>query len=349
MSGVTIHEVATRAGVSASTVSRAFTNPQLVRADTRDRVLQLARDLGYTPNRAARGLITGRTGNIGVVVPDLANPFFSAVLKGANARAREADQIVFLADTDEDPGVEEDLVRAMAKQVDGIVLCSSRMSGHQLHELMPSIPLVLLNRREDDRPAVLFDNVAGVRRLLAHLGALGHRRVAYLGGPRTSWSDRERRRGMRLAARREAVDLVELGPFEPTYEGGLRAADPAAATGATAVVAFNDLMALGVLNRLAARGVAVPGEVSVAGFDGIPTAGMGALPLTTVALPMVQAGRAAIDLLLERLADPDPDAGRLQRVLDVDLLVRSTTATPLAPPPTPPPNPPTADVQGGRP
>src|SRR5581483_1897223 len=116
-----IHDVAARAGVSVATVSRSLSTPQTVRDATRERVLRAAADLGYAPNRAARGLITGRTGNVGVIVPDLGNPYFHAVLKGAQARAREADYSVFVADGQEDAGEEEALINAMRKQVDGIV------------------------------------------------------------------------------------------------------------------------------------------------------------------------------------------------------------------------------------
>ncbi|WP_309233906.1 LacI family DNA-binding transcriptional regulator [Micromonospora sp. ATA51] len=122
----TIREVAREAGVSPSTVSRALSMPEMVNPTTRERVLRAAQRLGYAPNRAARGLITGRTGNIGLIVPDLANPFFPSVVKGVQARAREADYAVFLADTDEDPTAEVGLIRVLGKQVDGLILCSPR-------------------------------------------------------------------------------------------------------------------------------------------------------------------------------------------------------------------------------
>src|SRR5918992_3927021 len=160
---VTIHEVARRADVSVSTVSRAFTVPDMVNAETRRKVLRVAEDLGYQPNRAARGLVTGRTGNIGVVVPDVANPFFSAVLKGCAARAREARLVVFLADAAEDPRIEVEVVGAMAKQVDGIVLCSPREDTTQLERLAGVAPLVLVNSDAVGLPAVLMDSADGVR------------------------------------------------------------------------------------------------------------------------------------------------------------------------------------------
>ena len=329
---VTIHDVARRARVSVSTVSRAFTMPELVREATRTRVLAAASELGYRPNRAARGLITGRTGNLGVIVPDLGNPFFPAVLKGAQVRAREADYAVFLADTDENPRLEADLIRAMAKQVDGVVLCSSRLASGELAPLLGLTTLVLLNRRVPAVPAVVMDSADGMRQAVEQLAALGHRRVAFLSGPRNSWSNRERRRGLRAAARAGGVEVAELGPFAPRFEAGLQAADIALAAGVTAVLAFNDLMALGVLSRLADRGVAVPAEVSVVGFDDIPMAAMCAPPLTTVAMPMELSGRAAVELLLERLAEQAAGStanGRRQRVLSTQLIVRSSTAPPV--------------------
>ena len=325
---VTINQVAHRAGVSVSTVSRALAVPELVRASTRDRVLAVAEELGYQPNRAARGLVTGRTGNIGVVVPDVANPFFSAVLKGAHARAREAQQVVFLADAAEDPRVEAELVAAMGKQVDGIVLCSSRMSDEELERSAGTTPMVLVNRCRPGRPSVLLDAADGMRQAVEHLAALGHRRVVHLRGPELSWSAGERLRGLRAAAPACGVEVVELGPFPPTFEAGVPAADLVLASGATAVLAYNDLMALGVLNRLAVRGVVMPAEMSVVGFDGTQVSAMTTPALTTVATPTETAGRAAVELLLDLLAHPGQHSD-VVRTLPSQLVVRSTTVPPL--------------------
>lgn len=326
---VTIHDVAKAADVSASTVSRAFTMPDLLRADTRDRVLAAAQRLGYQPNRAARGLITGRTGNIGVIVPDLSNPVFPAVLKGAQARAREFGYSVFLADAEEDPALEEELIRAMAKQVDGVVLCSSRASSVVLAGIANDVTLVLINRRIKDVPAIIMDSAGGARQAVDHLAALGHRRVAYLNGPSSSWSNRERRRGLRAGGAANGLEIVELGPFPPMFEGGLMAADPGLAAAVTAVIAYNDLAALGVLSRLADRSVEVPGEMSVVGFDDIPMAQMSGPPLTTVTMPCERAGRLAIGVLAGRIGDSLRQQGETpRRVLPTSLIVRGSTAPP---------------------
>jgi DNA-binding LacI/PurR family transcriptional regulator len=324
---VTIQDVAREAGVSVSTVSRAFTAPEMVREETLHFVLQTAERLGYRPNRAARGLITGRTGNLGVIVPDLSNPFFPTVLKGVQSRAREADYAVFLADSDENAAEEVALVQAMAKQVDGVILCSSRMSATELERVVGSTSLVFVNRQCGDHPAVLMDASGGMRQAIDHLAALGHRRIAYLNGPRASWSNRERRRGLRRAAR-HGIEIVELGPFAPKFEGGPHAADLALAEGVTAIIAYNDLMALGVMSRLAHRGVSVPGQMSVVSFDDILMAGMATPPLTTVSMQNERAGRAAVDLLVNLLTVTGADAGDLRRDLECQLIVRASTAPP---------------------
>jgi LacI family transcriptional regulator len=323
---VTIRDVARQAQVSVATVSRALTSPDLERATTRERVLAVAADLGYQPNLAARGLITGKTGNIGIVVPDLNNPFFTGVLKGVQNQARMASHAVFVADSDEDPAAEEQLVRAMAKQVDGVILCSPGIDEQQVRELADATTLVLLNRRMRGVPAALMNSGSGMRQIIDHLVALGHHRIAFLNGPRTSWSNKERRRGLRVAVQRHDVDLVDMGPFPPRYEGGLQAADLAMAEKATAIVAYNDIMALGVLARLRDRGVRVPEDVSLTGFDDLMFGALCQPPLTTVAMPVVPAGRLAVDLLLDRLANRDAEVR--QDELDTQLIVRATTAPP---------------------
>jgi DNA-binding LacI/PurR family transcriptional regulator len=322
MSPVGIHDVAERAGVSVATVSRSYTAPHTVREVTRSRVLEVAATLGYRPNRAARGLITGVTGNIGVIVPDLGNPYFQGVLKGAQARAREADYAVFIADGQESAAEEETLIAAMSKQVDGIVLCSSRLAPATLAALEPAPAVVLLNRRVDGLSTVTVDSAGGIRQAIAHLGALGHERCAFLSGPRRSWSNQQRLRGLRGAD----AEIVTIGPVAPQFEGGVDAAEQVLASAVTAVLAYNDLVAAGVMSRLAQLRVEVPSDVSVVGFDDIPLAAMLTPALTTVAAPTARAGAAAVDALLSRL--DEPDAPSTVRRLPATLVVRGSTAAP---------------------
>lgn len=323
---VTIRDVAAAARVSVATVSRALSSPHLVNQVTRERVLAVATELGYRPSPAARSLITGRTANIGIVVPDLGNPFFTGVLKSVQARAREAGYAVLVGDSDEDPAAEEELVRMMAKQVDGVLLCSPGIKDGLITALAEHQPLTLLNRRVRGIGATLMDSAGGMRQIVGHLADLGHERCAYLNGPRNSWSNRERRRGLRAAARQRNVEIVELGPFPPRYDGGVQAADLAVAADVTAILAYNDVMALGVLARLRDLGIDVPGRLSVTGFDDLVFAAVCAPPLTTVAMPVQQAGRSAVDLLLGQLDHKDTATTQLD--LPTHLIVRATTAAP---------------------
>jgi DNA-binding LacI/PurR family transcriptional regulator len=326
---ITIHDVARRAKVSVTTVSRALSAPRLVRETTLERVLAAAKQLSYRPNPAARSLITGKTGNIGIIVPDLDNPFYPRVLRGVHARAHQAGYAVLLADGEEDPASEENLVHTMAKQVDGVIICAPFSSDAQLTRLASLTTLVLVNRRMAGIPAVLMDTARGMRQVIAHLVALGHHRCAYLSGPRRAWSNQERRRGLRIAIKAHGMELVELGPFEPKFEGGIQGTDLALNAGVTAILAFNDLMALGVLSRLRALNVQVPRDISVVGFDDVLYAAMCAPGLTTVSMPMESAGRAAVDLLLRQRAG-EPPTSELPDYpeLSTDLIVRSTTAAP---------------------
>jgi DNA-binding LacI/PurR family transcriptional regulator len=321
---VTIRDVARAAGVSASTVSRALSNPGMVDTATRERVTAMAEHLGYRPNRAARGLITGRTGNLGLILPDLANPFFPSIVKGIQQHAHESDYPVFVADTDEQPDAEIGLVRALAKQVDGIILCSPRMSTPDLREAAALTPLILLNRRAASIPAVTIDNAAGTAQIVDHLSALGHTRIGWVAGPRTSWSSKERVRGLRSACAADSVELVELGNFAPTFEGGQDSAEAVVLSSVTAVVGYNDLVALGLVGALRQRGIAVPTQLSVVGIDNIPTSTMVEPALTTLAVPKEESGRAAVDLLLTVMNDPERRTPTV-RVMPLELVVRRTT------------------------
>ncbi|WP_305787033.1 LacI family DNA-binding transcriptional regulator [Symbioplanes lichenis] len=320
---VTIKDVARLAGVSASSVCRALANPGGVRPDTREQVQRAVRELGYVPNRTARALSTGRTGNLGIVLPDLANPFFAGVVKAAQTRARALDHSVFLSDIDEDPAVETLLIRALLRQVDGFLLCSPRSSDEELRALHGKVPIVLLNRRLTPFPSVTLDAASGMTQALLHLHVLGHKRVAYVAGPRTSWANRERLRGLRSAAESRPIEVIEVGTAPPTVEGGAAMADVVLRTGVTAVLAFNDLTALGLLNRLRDRNFHVPEEISVIGFDGILLSSLVSPALTTIGVDMERIGQAGVDLLLETMADPaHPPA---HRKLPTQLIVRSST------------------------
>lgn len=324
----TLRELALAAGVSVATASRAFSRPEKVEAGTRERILSLAQTLDYTPNHAAQALSTGRTGSLGLVVPDLNNPFYTGIVKGAQAGARESGRALLIADTDENPEVEFSLVENLAQRSDAIILCSSRMSAAELAKARTLCPVVLINRREPRIPAVTFDSARGVREAAMHLRALGHTRVAYVAGPAHSFSDGERRASLARHFPERGLEVVHVGHFEPTSDGGRAAADRVLLAEVTAVMVYNDVMALGLISRLLAYGVAIPESLSVIGWDDIEFAEMFTPPLTTVRMPREEAGRAAVAYLDAALADravAPPE-------LETHLVFRRTTSRALNPP-----------------
>ena len=303
---VSARDVARVAGVSISTVSRALAKPEDVAPATRDKVLNTARGMGYRPNLAARGLITGRTGIIGLIVPDLENPFFASVTKGVQSKARDAGYAVIISDSDEDPGQEADLVRDLCKRVDGMVMCSPRAPDSVITELARECTLVLVNRRCADVRTVEIDNLEGIRLAVTHLRALGHRTIAYVGGPGTSWSNMQRLAALRTVTGQDAdTELIDLGSFQPYVSGGVAAADLVIASEATAVLAYNDLVAYGLLDRFRQRGVRVPQDISVVGVDNLPMSSLTAPSLTSVGIPLVNCGRAATAMVLSLVQHPD--------------------------------------------
>ncbi|MEU8242518.1 LacI family DNA-binding transcriptional regulator [Actinoplanes missouriensis] len=314
----TVHDVADAAGVSVSTVSRALTGGSVSPA-TRATVMAAAERLGYRPNRTARGLITGRTGNYGLIVPDLRNPFFADIAKGVSARARAVDCGVFITDTDEDVAAELEALATLGRNTDGVLLCSPRATDAELLEAADPDTTVLVHRQAPGMLSIAADIAAGTRQAMDHLRALGHRQIAFLAGPDDSWAGRER-----LSALAD-YEILRFGSVAPTFEGGVLAGDLVLASPATAVLAYNDLVAMGLLHRLAARGVSVPDQMSVVGYDDISLAAMSHPPLTTVAVPKGRAGAAALELLLRR-AGKTPSTVRDREVtLPTGLVVRSSS------------------------
>ncbi|WP_194920954.1 LacI family DNA-binding transcriptional regulator [Catenulispora rubra] len=331
--GATIREVARQAEVSIATVSRALNSPHLVAERTRSRVVDTALRLGYPSRRprsagavASAASAAGRIGFVGAVLPDLANPFYPAVLYGMRSASVPAGQHVLSLDAAEDPAAEADLIRMIAGQVDSLVLLSSRLPDDRLRALCIPGRTVLFNRLIPGLPGVVVDYLDGMRRMVAHLASLGHRRIGYAGGPRASFADAERRRGLAVSSQAAGLRVVDLGRYPPYFTSGAQIADRALRENVTAVIAFNDLMALGTLVRLRELRIDVPGRISVAGFDGVPLAAAGTPRLTTVVPPLGRAGRTAMALL--RAATESSAAAPRWCVLPVRLMVGTSTAPP---------------------
>lgn len=330
---VTVHDVAARSGVSIATVSRALREPHRVSEDTRDRVLAAVRDLGYRPNRAASSLRRGRTGVIALVVPDIVNPYFSSLTKGAQGLSRERGYGLVVVDTTELAEVEAEEIAALRSQIDGIILASSRLPDDRLVEVMSTTTCVLINRDLSElgvtAPTVTIDERSGARTAVGHLYDLGHRRIAYVGGPERSWSQGRRAHGTReAAAELDGVTLTEVGSFAPDVDGGRAAAAAARDSGATAVIAYNDLVALGLLARWSETGIRVPDDVSLMGFDNTFVAELSSPRLTSVGADLTECGELAVELLLERIDHQEPAEAGLHRVVTPRLAVRDSTAAP---------------------
>ena len=320
----TISTVAELAGVSRATVSRAFSSPHRLRAETVSRVHSAAEQVGYVPNPVARALSTGRHGLLAMVVPDIANPFFPPLIGAAEKRADTAGLAVLLGNAAEDPAREDLLMGKLATQVDGFVLVSSRMSEAQIRAHAARRPIVLVNRDLTGIPRVLIDTTGGVREAVEHLASLGHARVAYLSGPTRSWANGQRARAFKRTAERLGLDPVVLPARISSFEAGRTAVPALLDTGATAVVAFDDLLAHGVLIGLAEQGVRVPADFSVVGCDDVMAA-QTFPPLTTVSARAAEAGTVAVELLAQRLDSAGGAGSDVRVLLDTKLVIRATT------------------------
>jgi LacI family transcriptional regulator len=322
----TIYDVAREAGVATSTVSRAYGRPGRVNGETAQLVFRAAERLGYRSRRIATVAPGERTRHeaIQLVIADVTNPFYGEIIKGAYEAAREAGYRLILSHTNESPEVERQSIECELRHVDGIVIASSRMTDSGLRMMAKQTSMVLLNRIIPEASCVVNDNDRGIRQAVEHLGALGHDRILYVAGPETSWSDGTRWRALREAGAELGVDTRRIGPNEPTVLAGLSAARQAARLHCTAVLAYNDQLAIGVMKGLRKQGVGVPEQVSVVGFDNIMVDELVDPPLTTVASPLYRMGFTGVRNCIAVAQGAQPTGTPL--VLPVRLVVRQSTA-----------------------
>lgn len=328
-----IADVARLAGVSPATVSRALARPDIVTAETRKRVLDAVRRTGYTPNIAGRNLRAGRSMLALVVVPDIANPFFSEVFHGIDQTLAAAGYgmiIDSLENSTERMAQAANIV--FAGQVDGAILLNGRVPAAQGRAMTDAgVPIVAACEiiPGADFPQVEIDNRAAARRVVMQLAALGHRRIAWLSGPADNILEAARHAGFEEGAAAtgiaESARTILAGDF--TFRAGARAAERVLAMPSrpTAIFAANDEMAIGFLKTIQARGLAVPHDLSIVGFDGIDYADYCEPTLSTVRQPRHALGATAARLLAALMADRTADLPRLTR-LDVEHLWRASTA-----------------------
>jgi LacI family transcriptional regulator len=337
VSAPTLRDVAQMAGVHPATASRAL-NPQtrpLVNADTARKVLRAAESIGYQPNPIARSLKTARSSTVGLVIPDLTNPLFPPIVRGIEDVLAAVGYSAWIVNTDNDPAREETQVESLrSRQVEGLIIATARREHPllvRLHRM--GVRMVLVNRRVDglELPSVTADDDAGISMAVTHLAALGHTRIAHLAGPQQTSTGVARARAFRHAVRDLGLDddpalIVECGYWSETEGAQALRRLLDAGTRWTAVVAGNDLIALGCYDVFAERGMRCPDDLSVVGFNDMPFLDKMNPPLTTVSIPHYELGSEAGRLLLDTIDDPE----RVPRsvLLTPSLVVRASTAPP---------------------
>ncbi|HKS98820.1 MAG TPA: LacI family DNA-binding transcriptional regulator [Rugosimonospora sp.] len=339
MQRVKLADVARAAGVHPGTASRALnpaTRDQVSRA-TSKRVVRAAERLGYVPNTLARGLRTARSYIAAMVVPDITNPLFPPMVRGAEQVLSGAGYTLVLTDTGNDAATERRQIEQLrARGTDGFIVATARWEDAVLDEAAAAgVPAVLVNRNTASRllPYVGADERTGIALAVAHLVALGHRRIAYLAGPQDTSTGRERAAAFRHAVHSHGLpgDRGQVRACaEYTEAAGAAAAARLLASGRefTAVLAGNDLIAFGVLAVLAGAGLRCPEQVSVIGFNDLPLVDKLTPPLTTVRLPLHEMGTLAARTLLGEIDRTGPDGRVAQSLLGVELAVRGSTAPP---------------------
>ncbi|MFE1646921.1 LacI family DNA-binding transcriptional regulator [Microbacterium sp. P01] len=333
MKRVGIRDVAERAGVSISTVSNALNHPHTVSAPLVERVRSVADELGYLPLQAAQQLRAGRNGLLGMTVINIANPFFAALVSGAEEAAAAAGYRILVGNSDDDVVKERGHLELFERvQVEGVIVSPFGDAGPSIRRLQArGIPVVLADAKDDDAqlPSVSFDDVAGGRLAAEHLLANGRRRIAFVGAREEVRQVRERLQGAReaVAEHTDARLEVVISTRTTAALGQAFGADIAAAPRAEwpdAILATNDHLACGIVSGLVGAGVRVPEDIAVIGYDDIEFASVAAVPLTSVRQPAREMGRRAAELLVEHIA-----GSREHRALvfQPELVVRASTKT----------------------
>jgi DNA-binding LacI/PurR family transcriptional regulator len=326
-----IKDIAKLAQVSHSTVSRALQNSPLVSEKTAENIRRIARESGYRASAVARGLVTRRTETIGLVVTTIADPFASEVVSGIEQAAHDHGYSVFLAESNAEPEREKKMVQQLAeRRVDGILVTSSRVGALYLPLLSEmEVPIVLVNNQHPGAfvHSVMIGNLEGSRAAATHLVELGHRRIAYLGDQFGYQSDTERFAGYREALESAGIpflpELVVHGDGKPekamtAMEDLLALPEPP-----TAVCCYNDMSALGAMRSIHLRGLRVPEDISVVGFDDLFLASYTQPPLTTVRQPMRRMGQLAMESLFTLMSGEESE---IRIRVNAELIVRQSTA-----------------------
>ena len=319
----TIYDIAQLAGVNPSTVSRALSRPGRINEKTAKKIHDAARELNYVVNPAARSLPTGRTGTLGLIVADITNPMFFDIVRGAERETADRNYTLVLAEFRESSERELLTARRLMPSVDGLILATSRLDPEEVRALGREKPVVVINRRVDHITSIVANVDPGISQAVNHLAELGHSRVAYVSGPTRSWMSRHRWERARQLCEAEGIDIVRVPSAQPDMAGGRATADEVLRRGVTAVLAYNDLLAIGLMLELQSRGVAVPQQLSIIGFDDIFGSDFTTPALTSIGSPHLASGMYAAQSLFALLSDT---AVPLVDNLKTGLVMRASTA-----------------------
>jgi LacI family transcriptional regulator len=324
-----ILDVALKAKVSIATVSRVVNNsPHKVNPDTRKKVLKAIRDLDYRPNALAKGLLMKKTMTIGVIIPDISNPYYAEIVRGIQDIANPYGYAILLLNTDRNQDrIIEQIYFLREKSADGIIFSGGIIHGEKVLSSLKELRdrVVVIGRHQVDFSAVLIDNVGGASKATQHLIGLHHKRIGFIGGPDRSTSARDRLSGYKNALLQQGLpidkDLIRKGDFTPG-SGYLAAKEMIREKRLTAIFAANDQMAFGAIRAAKESGLKVPEDLAVVGFDNIPFSSYFDPALTTVEIPKYQIGAAAMEMLVNRISKKN---GEKSRWFDTQVLVREST------------------------
>jgi LacI family transcriptional regulator len=326
----TILDVARKAKVSIATVSRVVNNsPHKVNAVTRKKVLGVIRGMDYRPNALAKGLLMKKTMTVGIIIPDISNPYYAEIVRGIQDTADRYGYAILLLNTDRNQDrIIKQIYFLREKSADGIIFSGGIIHGEKILSALKELRerVIVIGRHNVDFPSVMIDNMGGAMKATQHLIELHHQRIGFIGGPEKSISARERLSGYKNALTQGgySVDpiLIRRGDFTPR-SGYLSGRELIEAERPTALFAANDQMALGAIRAAKECRLKVPGELSVVGFDNIPFGSYSDPSLTTVDIPKVHIGAAAMEMLVNLISRKN---GEKSRWFDTQLLVRDSTA-----------------------
>lgn len=303
MGETTIHDVARKAGVSAATVSRAL-NGGLVKVQTRERVKAVARSMGYTSNSSSRKTSGLRSESIGILVTDIVNFYFADLLKGLFSVAQQSNCRMVIDDLNASDA--NGVIDRMVSGTVGQIVIAPRLDDDLLRQRFSPVNTVFVSKRLDGYVTACADDRAGMAQAVRHLASLGHKCVAYVGGSEHSWTNTQRIEAFVDSAEQYGLESMVLGPFEPSYGGGVNACDAVMLEhDLTGIIVFNDLMAAGLLSSLQERGLRVPDDLSLVGIDNSVLSKAVRPNLTTVDVRQERLGAAAMRILMDMLHRPD--------------------------------------------